>query len=101
MKIELETTNPLAIAIELVNKFKPFVYPFIGSSMLTNTEDESVIMSNAKLCANISIDEKIETCNKFYEKLSFPAEVKSDMGYISFKKELDFLQQVKKEISNL
>jgi hypothetical protein len=55
----------------------------------------------AKLRALVIVDEKIKTCNKFYEKLSFPAEIKSDMGYIHFKKELDYLNEVRKEVENL
>jgi len=88
-------------AIELVDKFKPLVYCYMGSGMLSNSYDDNVILENAKKCALIVIKEKIETCNKFYEKLSFPVEVKSDMGYICFKKELDYLQSVKQEIQKL
>jgi len=88
-------------AIELVEKYKDYVHGYVGSSMLTNYEYPEQTLSQAKKVAIITIDEKIKTCNKFYEKLSFPAEVKSDMGYICFKKELDYLNEVKKEVENL
>lgn len=53
--------TPQEKAEELVNKYKPFVYCFIGSSMLTNTEDESVIITNSKQCALIAVNEIIES----------------------------------------
>lgn len=49
--------TPKEKAEELVNKYEPFVYGFIGSSMLTNTEDQSVIKMNAKQCALIAVNE--------------------------------------------
>ena len=43
-------------AQELVEKFKDFVYGYIGSSMLTNTESEQ-ILSQAKKVATMVVDE--------------------------------------------
>ena len=47
-------------AIELVEKCKPLVYCFLGSGMLTNTEDSEVALSNAKKCALICVQELID-----------------------------------------
>lgn len=44
-------------AIELIKKFDPIVYPYLGSGFMTNTEDEDVILKNAKKCALITIEE--------------------------------------------
>lgn len=46
-------------AKEIVDKYKPYVYCYMGSGMLTNTEDETVILMNAKSCALICVDELI------------------------------------------
>ena len=46
-------------AQDLVDQFKDIVYPFIGSSMLTNDISEEVILSNSKICANIIADKMI------------------------------------------
>lgn len=46
-------------AAELVKSFEPYVYPFLGSGMLTNTEDSSIILKNAKICASISLNDQI------------------------------------------
>jgi hypothetical protein len=47
-------------AKQLIEKFKPYVYCYLGSGMLTNTYDEDVANSFAKKCAKISIDEIID-----------------------------------------
>ena len=44
-------------AIELVDKFKPLVYCYMGSGMLSNSYDDNVILENAKQCAIICVDE--------------------------------------------
>lgn len=44
-------------AEELVNKFKPHVYPFLGSSFLTGDDSPEVIMMNAKKCAHFVADQ--------------------------------------------
>jgi hypothetical protein len=49
--------TPKEKAKELVDSFKGIVYPYIGSSMLTNDADEGVILRNAKICAVIVVDE--------------------------------------------
>lgn len=49
--------TPKEKAQELVNRYKPYVYPYMGSGMLTNTEDDEVILMMAKTCAKIAVDE--------------------------------------------
>jgi len=46
-------------AIELVEKYKGYVYCYIGSGMLTNDYNDSVATMNAKQCAIIAVDEII------------------------------------------
>lgn len=48
-------------AKELIDKFKPYVYPYSGSGMLTNTEDPGTILSMAKRCALIAVNEFLAT----------------------------------------
>jgi len=51
-------------AKELVEKFKPFVYCYSGSGMLTNTMDDGVILDFAKRCAVESVDEILNHINE-------------------------------------
>lgn len=46
-------------AQDLVDQFKGIVYPYIGSSMLTNDQSDEVILMNAKTCAHIVADKMI------------------------------------------
>ncbi len=46
-------------AIELIKKFNPFVYCYMGSGMLTNESDDNVILMMSKSCANIAVDEML------------------------------------------
>lgn len=57
--------TPEEKAKELVEKFKGIVYPYIGSSMLTNETDEGVILTNSKICAIIVVDETIDALDMF------------------------------------
>jgi len=82
-------------ALELGNKM------YNGDVFKKTKQEHLYELEMAKLRALVIVDEKIKTCNKFYDKLSFPAEVKSDMGYICFKKELDYINEVKKEVEKL
>lgn len=73
-------------ATELVEKFKPYVYCYLRSGMLTNTYDEGVAMMQAKSCALIAVDEiikGIDTCMLCKQAVR------------------DFWQQVKSEIELL
>lgn len=78
----------LNTAQELVDKFKGIVYPFIGSSMLTNDQSDDVILENAKTCAHHVADSMI------YEL--------SDLPRIPYnEKRTDFWRIVKLEIPNV
>ena len=57
------------MAIEKVNKYKPFVYPFMGSGYLTGTEDDVVILINAKKCALFEVDGIIDALSCIREDL--------------------------------
>ena len=46
-------------AKELVDKFMPYMYCYMGSGMLSNDYDINVALSYAKKCAIIAIDECI------------------------------------------
>jgi len=82
-------------AQELYSKIYGMTTVRTSVSMIEQDKDLS------KKYAILLVEEKIKTCNKFYEKLSFPAEVKSDMGYIFFKKELNYLKEVIEELKKL
>ena len=51
---------PKEKASELVAKFLPMMYCYLGSGMLTNDYDEVVAKTNAIECAIITVDEAIE-----------------------------------------
>lgn len=54
--------EPKEKAKELIVKFKPNVYCYQGSGMLTNTYDENVATTFAKDCARICVEEMIPLC---------------------------------------
>ena len=56
--------KPKEKAIELIEKFKDKVNPYIGSGMLSNTHDDSAILCQSKKCAQIVCDEAQELLNK-------------------------------------
>ena len=49
--------SPKEKSEELIKQFKPYMYCFMGSGMLTNSIDESVERSNAIQCALICVEE--------------------------------------------
>lgn len=53
-------------AQELVDKYKGLVYPYLGSGMLTNSEDKDAILENARTCARINIQEVITALSMCY-----------------------------------
>ena len=70
--------TPKQKADELIEKFSPHCYCFLGSGMLTNTPNNKVQFVNAKQCAIIAVDEIIESkpiCNS----LIWWQEVKSEL----------------------
>lgn len=75
--------TPKEKAQELVEKFKYHVHGYIGSSMLSNTEYPEQILSNAKKVSIIAVNEIIDATNT--------------LGF----KDLEYWQQVKKELENI
>jgi hypothetical protein len=53
-------------AKELVEKYKFYVYCYIGNGMLTNDVDENIMLSNAKKCAIIAVNEMIVQNGELY-----------------------------------
>lgn len=47
-------------AEELVEKYSPMMYCYMGSGMLSNDYDEKVVKENAIECAKIAVDEILE-----------------------------------------
>lgn len=69
-------------AIELVEKYKGLVYPYLGSSMLTNDEHPSAILSNAKTCATILVDSLLSEVDWYAlpgDKQTYWEEVKAEI----------------------
>ncbi len=58
--------TPKEKAIELVEKYKPMVNGYVGSSMLSNTEYPETILENAKRCALIPVEMMIEETRTKY-----------------------------------
>ena len=56
--------NPKEKAKELIGKFLPNVYCYLGSGMLTNEYSEEVALSNAKKQALICVEEIICSLTK-------------------------------------
>ena len=52
--------TPKEEAENLIKQFKPYVYCYMGSGMLSNDYDEEVALKNAKQCALITV-------NKIYQ----------------------------------
>lgn len=52
---------PRQKAKELIEKFKPHTYCFIGSGMLTNSYDERIALLEAQKCAQICVKEIVES----------------------------------------
>jgi len=82
--------TPKEKALELVNKYKGLVYPYLGSGMLINQENESVVLSNAKMCALIAVGEMYYMLSQHYER-----------GNIAIDADMKFLWEVRQEIENL
>lgn len=57
--------------MKLSKKFEGIVYPYIGSSMLTNEVDESVIKANSEICAEIAKDFTIGFAEWYNKKVYY------------------------------
>ena len=75
--------TPKEKANELIEKFKPNVYCYSGSGMLTNTYDERTAFHYSKKCAIIAVDEIIDELKREpytnYERIVFWQSVKTEL----------------------
>lgn len=53
--------NPKDKAKELMSNFRPYMYCYIGSGMLTNDYNEKVVLDYAKHCSLICVEEIIKS----------------------------------------
>lgn len=67
-------------ARELVEKFKPFMYCYIGSGMLSNDYNEKIVLHNAKDCASIAVDEILSNVSLSDKAYDLWQEVKSHIN---------------------
>jgi len=54
---------------KLIEQFKPLVYPYMGSGMLSNELNQDVILRNSKECAVIANDHAEQESIAFAERL--------------------------------
>ena len=54
----------------LVDKFSPFVNPYMGSGMLSNSFDNGAILFQSKRCAIVLVDEVISVIPMYVGKLN-------------------------------
>lgn len=70
-------------AKELIEKYSPMMYCYMGSGMLSNDYDEKVVRENAIQCAKIAVDEIIANTDMYVGNLnpkwSFWQEVKQEL----------------------
>lgn len=87
------------------NKAKELVDQFAALNFQNaiDTDDEhGMSYEYHKKCAILLVDAQIETCNKFYKKLStYPAEVTNDGGWFIYGHELESLQEIRAELIKL
>lgn len=78
-------------AQELVDKFKPYMYPFAaGSAYLSGDREGNKVLKDAKECAIICIDEKISEFKEMGNNI---------MG-LQFDGKIKYWEEVKNEVSN-
>lgn len=71
--------TPKEKAKQLIEKFEPYVYPYSGSSMLTNTQSDSVILENSKKCATFAVNELITEFSLKGDSTEYWKEVKNEI----------------------
>lgn len=86
--------KPQEKAIELIDKYKQFVHGYIGSSMLTNYEYPEQILSQAKKCSLITVDQLLEL-NVFWIS---PEMLKANPDIHKVEDTFEFWEEVKKII---
>ena len=88
--------TPKEKAMELVSSFYPFVYPYNGSDMLTNTTSKEPIVMNSKQCALIAVNEILN----MLENGLYDVNIRGD-EYVGELNMVEYFEQVKEEIVNL
>lgn len=72
--------SPKEKAGELILRFKPNVYCFVGSGMLSNDYDDRIAILHAKECSNICVDEILSVVTTIADKkYDYWAEVKREI----------------------
>jgi len=74
--------TPKQKAEELVNKYKPYVYPYVGSSYMTGDEYPEQISRYAKTCALIAVDEILKVASFYNDtqaEVTYWQEVKQEI----------------------
>lgn len=75
---------------QLIENFKPLVYPYSGSGMLTNDRDDSVIQHNAEECAKIAQRYYKNDGGTFIDYKYFCEEINcTNVESITYDKEID------------
>ena len=73
--------TPKEKAIELINKFNPHVYCYVGSSFLTGDVSPRVMFRNAKNCALIALDEILNIGAAWFDPGANPEDKSSTIEY--------------------
>ena len=79
-------------ASELVLKFIPYMYCYMGSGMLSNDYDKNVVFDFAKKCAVISVEETLKA-------LQVPPI--ENKGHALYDSQIDYWNEVKVLIGNV
>lgn len=80
--------TPKEKAKELIEKFMPYMYCYMGSGMLSNDYDEKTVIDNTIQCALI-------TCNEVLEEINHCPTNGYGLEYIDV---IKYWEEVKKEI---
>ena len=74
--------TPNEKAEELIDKYKLFVYPYVGSSYLTGDEYPEQILNYAKQCALVAVDEILNLASFYNDtqgEVTYWTEVKQEI----------------------
>jgi hypothetical protein len=95
--------TPKEKAEQLISNFSPFVYCYLGSGMLTNTEDDEVIKMNAKKCALIAVEEMLKSEPRSPSNVDWDDVGGTHQYYYEAQREEanKFWQEVKQELEKL
>jgi len=83
--------TPKEKSLELIEKYKKHVNPYMGSGMLSNTYDDRAILFQSKKCALIAVDEILHVLRQGHptELVVMPMDL------------IDYWFDVKKEIEKI